>query len=149
MKDQSFVMGGDIAVNVLKWRLLRRDVLPRGIHNFHSYVLPDFCRNRAVCEVVIYTGDGIFGKIRVLKKKGIESCAELCVSGVRFNETKCVFSLLLHRFEIRIGIVHIQDIQNMHVQVIEHSGERGRAPKDVGVRVNGFERSEFHEGAVT
>src|SRR3954451_12535885 len=116
MKDQSFVMGGDIAVNVLKSRLLMGDVLPGGIHNFHSEVLPDFCCNRAVCEVVIYTGDGIFEEIRVVKKKGIESCAELCMSGVRFNETNCVFSLLLDRLEIRIGIVHIQDIQNMHVQ---------------------------------
>src|SRR5215469_8024213 len=51
MDDECLAMVGDILIDGLESRIVKHDVLARPVYDFHTDVLPDFCRDRAASKV--------------------------------------------------------------------------------------------------
>src|SRR5271165_6767524 len=61
----------------------------------------------------------------------------------RSHKAQGLLSLRLHRSAIWVCVVHVQNVQNVHVQSLEHSDEGRSGLRNVGMSVNRLKRCEF------
>ena len=135
-------MPGDIPIDGLELGVVRHDVLPAAVLDFHPNVLPDLHCDSPVGEIPIELFDCIRSERSGIELVRIEGRAERDVLVAELHESERIGDLRLKLFAIRERVVHDQDVQQFQVKPFKHCRKRGAAFEHVDVGIDRMKRGK-------
>src|SRR5258708_26319722 len=135
-------MALDVFENLLESGIVGHDVVPVSIFQLHSNVFPNLHSYCSIGEVAIEFADCGCSKIRLAKLKRVGSGDKCGMAMALAHNAQRILQLLVERLPVWVMVINEKNVEDVHMQTLEHCVETRVPSGNVSVGVDRLKQGE-------